>query len=92
MSEFVSLEGKETKIEQIHLAARPTTLKGLTVALYHNDKIASFPVMRTIRKCLEPLEVKEVFEVHAHTPWSRHPDKAIEEALKADVVFAGTCD
>ncbi|MCJ7634578.1 hypothetical protein MUP77_19575 [Candidatus Bathyarchaeota archaeon] len=89
---YANLEGKETKAERIPLAPRPTTLKGKTVALYHNDKIASFPVMRTIRKQLEPLGVKEIFEVHAKTPWSRHPDRAIAEALKADIVFAGTCD
>ncbi|MFH0749009.1 MAG: hypothetical protein V1915_03730 [Candidatus Bathyarchaeota archaeon] len=89
---YANLEGKETKAEPIRLAPRPTTLQGKTVALYHNDKIASFPVMRTIRKQLETFGVKEIFEVHSKTPWSRHPDHAIVEALKADVVFAGTCD
>jgi len=93
MSEFVSLTGKKAEAEKrFPLAPRPSTLKGKTVALYHNDKVASFPVMRTIKKLLEPYGVKEVFNVHAKTPFSRHPDRAIEEALKADVVFAGTCD
>ena len=88
----ISFSGRRAKVEQFHLAPRPSTLKGKTVALYHNDKIASYPVMRVIRKMLEPLGVKEIFEVHAHTPWSHHPESAVQEALKADVVFTGTCD
>lgn len=93
MSEYVSVEGRRPKIEEIfHLASRPSTLKGMTVALYHNDKVASFPVMRTVRTLLEPLGVKEVFEVHAKAPFSRHPDSVIAEALKADAVFVGTAD
>ena len=74
------------------LAPRVSSLKGKTVALYHNDKVASFPVMRSIKKLLEAQGVKEVFEVHAKTPFSRHPDSAIQAALKADVVFTGTAD
>ena len=93
MYEIGTITGRKPKEkERVPLAARPTTLKGKTVALYHNDKVASFPVMATIKKLLEPLGVKEVFEVHAKTPFSRHPDSAINEALKADVVFAGTGD
>jgi hypothetical protein len=88
----ISFSGRRTTVKKVSLAPRPTTLKGKTVALYHNDKIASYPVMRVIREKLQPLGVKEVFEVHSHTPWSHHPDSAIQEALKADVVFAGTCD
>jgi hypothetical protein len=67
-------------------------LGGKTIALYHNDKVASFPVMRSIRKQLEPYEIKEVFEIHAGTPFSRHPDEAIEETSRADAVFVGTAD
>lgn len=78
--------------ELIPLAERPSTLKGKTIALYHNDKVASYPVLREVKKMLEPLEVKETFEVHATTPYSRHPDRAIEEALRADVAITGTAD
>jgi len=93
MSKFISFEGRKPKAQElIPLAARLDTLKDKVVALYHNDKVGSFPVMRTVRKHLEHLGVKEIFEVHAGMPFSRHPDRAIEEALKADVVFAGTCD
>ncbi|MFH0749241.1 MAG: hypothetical protein V1915_04935 [Candidatus Bathyarchaeota archaeon] len=93
MSDFVSFEGRKPKAEAlIHLAPRPTTLKDKTVALYHNDKVASFAVMRTVRKELEKYGVKEIFEVHSGAPFARHPDRAIEEALKADVVFTGTAD
>ena len=93
MSDFVSFEGRKPKaVELIPLSPTPTTLKGKTVALYYNDKVASFAVMRTVRKDLEKYEVKEIFEVHARTPFARHPDWAIQEALKADVVFTGTAD
>ena len=88
----ISFSGRKKSVQNFHLAARPTTLKGKTVALYHNDKIASYPVMRVIGEKLKPLGVKEIFEVHSRTPWSKHPESAIQEALKADVVFAGTCD
>lgn len=92
-TEITDLFGRKPVVEALFpLAPRPNTLKGKTVALYHNDKVASFPVMKTIKKLLEPLGVTEVFEVHANTPFSRHPDTAIQSALKADVVFAGTCD
>jgi len=68
-------EGRKPTVEKIiSLAARPSTLKGKTVALYHNDKVASFSV------------------VHSKAPFMRHPDRAIEEALKADAVVAGTAD
>lgn len=90
----MKLTGREPKEEKtlIPLAARPSTLKGKTIALYHNDKFASFAVLRTVRKLLEPLGVKEILEVHAKTPFNRHPDSAIKEALKADAVFVGTAD
>jgi len=90
---FVSTEGRKPTVEKlIPLANRPSTLKGKTVALYHNDKVASFPMMRTIKKLLEPLGPKEIFEVHSKAPFSRHPESAIQEALRADVVFAGDAD
>jgi hypothetical protein len=94
MSKLVKLTGRKSAVaENIPLAARPSTLQGKTTALYHNDKVASFSVMRTIRKILEEkIGVKEVFEVHSRRPFSRHPDSAIEEALKADAVFVGTAD
>ena len=94
MSELFTPEGRKPKIEvQISLSPRPDTLKGKTVALYHNDKVASFPVLKTVGKLLkEKCEVKEIFEVHSRAPFMRHPDRAIEEAIKADVVVAGTAD
>lgn len=93
MSELGSLSGRKPIAEKlVPLAGRPTTLKGRTVALYLNDKVASYPVMRTIKDLLGPLDVKKVFEVHSQTPYSLHPEKAIQEALKADVVFVGTGD
>ena len=94
MSELVKLTGrKSTVAATIPLSSRPNTLKGKTVALYHNDKVASFPVLRTVGEILrEQGEAKEIFEVHAKTPFMRHPDRAIEEALKADVVVCGTAD
>jgi len=87
-------EGRKPTVEKIiSLAARPSTLKGKTVALYHNDKVASFSVMKTVGKLLkERVGVKDVFEVHSKAPFMRHPDRAIEEALKADAVVAGTAD
>ena len=94
MSKILMPEGRKPKEEELfHLTARPGTLKGKTVALYHNDKVASFSVLKTVGRLLkEQCGVKEVFEVHAKTPFMRHPDAAIEEALKADVAVAGTAD
>jgi len=88
----ISFSGRKKVVQNFPLAPRPSTLKDKTVALYHNDKIASYPVMRVIGEKVKSLGVKEIFEVHARTPWSKHPESAIQEALKADVVFAGTCD
>ena len=94
MSDLYSPEGRKPKIEtHISLSPRPDTLRDKTVALYHNDKVASFPVLRTVGKLLkEKCGVKETFEVHSRAPFMRHPDRGIEEALKADVVVAGTAD
>ncbi|MFH0748827.1 MAG: hypothetical protein V1915_02755 [Candidatus Bathyarchaeota archaeon] len=94
MAEIAILSGRKPKAEKlISLSTRPSTLQGKTVALYHNDKVASYPVMKTVGRLLkEKMSVQEVFEVHAKTPYSRHPDSAVEEALDADVVVAGTCD
>ena len=94
MSKILMPEGRKPKEEELfHLNQRPTTLKGKVVALYHNDKVASFSVLKTVGKLLkEQCGVKDIFEVHAKTPFMRHPDGAIEEALKADVVVAGTAD
>ena len=92
--EIFSPEGsapKETKL--FSLSPRPNTLVGKKVALYHNDKVASFPVLKTVGKLLkEKCGVAEVFEVHARTPFSKHPESAIQEALKADVVFVANAD
>jgi len=93
MYEIGVITGRKPVIkEKIPLAPRPATLKGKTIALYHNDKVASFPVMATIKMLLESLGPKEIFEVHAKTPFSRHPDSAVEQALRADAVFTGTGD
>ena len=87
-------EGRKPKEAALyHLQPRPSSLKGKVVALYHNDKVASFAVLKTVGRLLKEKEgVKDVFEVHAKTPFMRHPERAIQEALKADVVVAGTCD
>ncbi|MFH0748990.1 MAG: hypothetical protein V1915_03630 [Candidatus Bathyarchaeota archaeon] len=94
MSDLLIPMGKKSRAEElIPLAARPSTLTGKTVALYHNDKVASFPVLKTVGELLkEKTDVQEVFEVHSQTPYMKHPERAIQEALKADVVIAGTCD
>ena len=94
MSSIVFPEGrKPEKAEQIRLAARVNTLKGKTVALYHNDKPTSYPIMRTIDRLLkEKIGVKETLEVHSKASFHRHPDSAIQEALKADAIFAATAD
>lgn len=90
---FPTGRSSRTSKELFPLASRPNTLQGKTVALYHNDKVASFVIMRTVEKLLkEQLGVTDIFEVHSRAPYSRHPDSAIQEALKADVVFAGTAD
>jgi hypothetical protein len=69
-------------------------LQGKIVALYHNDKVLSFPILKTVRDLLKERQVgvKEIFEVHSRAPFSRHPDSAIAEALKADVVFVANAD
>ena len=94
MSKFTSLEGRKPKVAELFpLSPRPSSLKGKTVALYHNDKVTSFPILKMIGGILkEKCGVKETFEVHSRAPFSKHPDRAIEEALKADVVFASTAD
>ena len=94
MSRILIPKGRKVKAERLFpLSPRPSTLKGKTVALYHNDKVASFSVMKTVGRLLrEKMGVTDIFEIHAKTPYSRHPDRAIEEALNADVVIAGTCD
>ena len=95
MSDLLIPEGRKPKVAHLFpLSPRPITLKGKTVALYHNDKVASFPILKTVGKLLleRQLGVKEVFEVHSRAPFSRHPDSAIAEALKADVVFAANAD
>ena len=80
-------------VEWLPLSLRPDTLKGKQIALYHNDKVASFPILKTIGKLLRERQgVTEIFEVHAKTPFSKHPDSAIEEALKADAVFVANAD
>lgn len=94
MSSFVLPEGRKPKqADQIRLATRTKTLKGKTVALYHNDKPTSYPIMRTIDRLLkETVGVKETFEVHSKASFHRHPDRAIQEALRADAIFAATAD
>ena len=94
MSERILMpEGRKPVVNLFPLSARPTTLKGKTIALYYNDKVTSFPILKTIRKLLEEkMEVTQIFEVHSRAPFSRHSDKVIEEALKADAVFAATAD
>ena len=94
MSKILIPKGRKVKAEALFpLSTRPSTLKDKTVALYYNDKVASFSILKMVGKLLkEKVGVKEVFEVHAKMPYSRHPDRAIEEALKADAVVAGTAD
>ena len=89
------MPGGRTPVAQlIPLSERPSTLAGKTVALYHNDKVLSFPILKTISDLLKERQigVKEIFEVHSRAPFSRHPDSAIAEALKADVIFASNAD
>jgi hypothetical protein len=87
-------EGRKSKTpEEIKLAIRANTLKGKVVALYHNDKPSSYPIMRTIGRLLkEKVGVKETFEIHSKAPFSKHPERAIVEALKADAIFTATAD
>jgi len=90
---IISPAGRKPKVKLYSLAPRVDILKGKTVALYHNDKVASFPIMRAIKNLLkQQLGITDIYEVHSGTPFSKHPESAIQEALKADVVFAGTCD
>ena len=95
MSEDIfSPEGvKPKKTELFQLSPRLTTLKGKKIALYHNDKVASFPILKTVGKLLrEKCGVTDIFEVHSKSPFSRHPESAIQEALKADAVFVADAD
>ena len=94
MSDIIKPQGRKPKAAELFpLSARPSILKGKTVALYHNDKVASYAVLKTVGRLLkEKCDVKDIFEVHAKTPYMRHPDSAIAEALKADVIVAGTAD
>ena len=93
MSKILIPVPKKSKAKIFPLAPRPSRLKGKTIALYHNDKVASFPAMETIGELLKKkIGVKETFEVHSEASFSRHPDRAIEEALRADAVVAGTGD
>ena len=87
-------EGRKSKTAgQIKLAARATTLKEKVIALYHNDKPTSYPIMRTIDHILiEKIGVKETFEVHSKAPFSQHPERAIIDALEADAIFTATAD
>jgi hypothetical protein len=94
MSKILMPEGRKPTVAEIFpLSPRPTTLQGKTVALYHNDKVASFSIMKNVGRLMkEKMGVKEVFEVHSKAPFMRHPERAIQEALKADVAVTGTAD
>ena len=91
---IMSVEGRKPRVAaKIPLATRPNTLKGKKIALYHNEKVTSFPSLGAVGKLLrEKLGVTDIFEVHSQRPFSSHPQSAIDAALKADAVFLSAGD
>ena len=81
-----------TASETIPLAPRPSSLKGKTVALYHNDKICSFPILKTVGQLMRDKMGAETFEVHSRAPFSKHDERCIDEAIKADAVILSSAD
>ena len=68
-------------------------IKGKRIALYHNEKVTSFPSLSAVERLLrERLGVTDIFEVHSPRPFSRHPQSAIDAALQADAVFLSAGD
>ena len=83
---------KPPEADKIPLAPRPSTLKGKTVALYHNDKRCSMISLRVVGDLLKEKIGANTFEVHTRVSYASHPERAIDEAAKADAVVLGTAD